>query len=104
MEEAKAEILKLKEEMKIKVNEFGKSVAEFKRRESLMNQQKKKDSRRPQELMESSESETSYDEEEEMVRKRAKNVIFVLVILNFLEEIEQFEEEYIGEKEESREK
>jgi len=84
LEEAKQEIQKLKGIIKQKELEFSNALIDFKRRETMAVQQRKKEFRRPQEL-ESSESETSSDDEEEMVRRKAKEVGFkrVPIVLGF---------------------
>lgn len=62
LEEARATIKKLKEDMKLKEREFSNQMLDFKRRQTIVMQQRDKMMRRPMEMMESSESETTEEE------------------------------------------
>lgn len=65
LEEARNQIKKLKEDMKTKEREFANSILDYKRRQTIVMQERDKMMRRrPQEIMESSESESSSEEKE----------------------------------------
>ena len=79
LESAKSTIKRLKEELSEKEKQFKESIINFKKRETLVMQQRDKFMRRPQEMSESSESESSEEEKQApQTKKNGKNLIDIL--------------------------